>query len=215
MMQDIAEKFSLKNFDAIIFDLGGVLLNIDFGLTQKALENLGMKNVPAYFGKYAQAGFFDQLDRGEIGEKQLFSEIRKFLPVHVSDDRIKEAWNAIILDFPPERIQLLKILKNTHRLFLLSNTNSIHYPVYNAMIQQMGEQSLDSLFEKAYYSFREGLRKPETEFFQKVIEENQLNPEKTLFVDDTEMHVEAAQNLGLQAVHLTNSKDVVDLFGEW
>lgn len=207
----MADRFSLKNVDAIIFDLGGVLLNIDFGLTQKALENLGMKNVHAYFGKYAQAGFFDQLDRGEIGDTQLFSEIRKFLPEYVSDDRIKEAWNAIILDFPPERIQLLKILKNTHRLFLLSNTNSIHYPVYNALIQQMGEESLDSLFDKAYYSFREGMRKPQPEFFQKILKDHHLMPQKTLFIDDTEMHVEAAAKLGIKSIHLSNDIHLTDL----
>jgi glucose-1-phosphatase len=204
-------KFSVDKFEAIIFDLGGVLLNIDFGLTQKALENLGMKNVHAYFGKYAQAGFFDQLDRGEIGQAQLYDEIRKFLPAEVEDDQIREAWNAMILDFPPARIQLLKDLRKTHRTFLLSNTNSIHYPVYNTMIQQMGEESIDSLFYRVYYSFREGMRKPQPEFFQKVIRENQLNPGKTLFVDDTEMHVEAAMKLGLHAVHLAEGQDMTEI----
>ncbi len=208
-------KIDPGRFDAIIFDLGGVLLNIDFSLTQQALEKLGMNNVALYYGKYIQAGFFDRLDKGEIHEHELFHELRKLLDNNVTDDQLRQAWNAMILDFPFQRIQLLKKFKQTHRTFLLSNTNTVHYPVYQGILAGFGEDSIESLFHHVYLSFMEGMRKPDSDFFMKLITEQSLEPATTLFIDDTEMHVEAARNVGLQAIHLADGLDVVDLFGKW
>ncbi len=202
----------MNKFDVIIFDLGGVLLNIDFSKTQEAFEKLGMQNAQQHFGQYAQAGFFDDLDKGLIDEKQLYDEIRKLLPGQVTDEQLRNAWNSMILDFPPHRIKLLKKLRNTHRLFLLSNTNSIHYPFYNKLIQSMGEESLDSLFDYAYYSFNLGMRKPEAEIFQHVLDEQQLTPSKTIFIDDTLMHVQQAKKMGISVIHLIDGMDVSEIF---
>jgi len=202
----------MKEIDAIIFDLGGVILNIDFSNTQKALEQLGLKDAGKHFGKYTQEGFFDQLDRGEINENTLFEEIRKLLPEPAPNHLLRDAWNAMILDFSPQRISLLKQVKTQYRTFLLSNTNAVHYPFYNRLIQDLGEDSLESLFHGTFLSFREGMRKPEPEFFLKLINEYELNPENTVFIDDTEMHIEAAAKLGIRGIHLNDGADVCDLF---
>jgi glucose-1-phosphatase len=205
---------NMKETEAIIFDLGGVILNIDFSMTQKALERLGLKDAGKHFGKYTQEGFFDQLDRGEITENTLFDEIRKLLPEPAPDYLLRDAWNAMILDFPSQRILLLEKVKARYRTFLLSNTNAVHFPFYNRLIQDMGVDSLESLFHHTYLSFREGMRKPEPEFFLKLLKEQGLQPETTVFIDDTEMHVEAAVSLGIKTIHLKEGMDVCDLFDD-
>lgn len=202
----------MHKLEAIIFDLGGVLLNIDFALTQQALTNLGMKNAALYFGKYAQEGFFDALDKGKIDEIGLYDELRNFIPNEVTNDTLRDAWNSMILDFPQQRIDLLKQLRKKYRLFLLSNTNRIHYNHYTKKIKELGEISYESLFDKAYFSFSNGMRKPEPDFFLQVLNENRLCAQHTLFIDDTEANIEQAISLGFQTIHLNQEMDVCDIF---
>jgi glucose-1-phosphatase len=205
-------KISTENIEAIIFDLGGVLLNIDFTLTQNALEQLGMDKPENVFGKYAQKGFFDALDKGLIGEQQLFKHIKKYFKKNISDIKIREAWNAMILDFPKHRIDLLLQLKKKYKVFLLSNTNIIHYDLYAKQLQESYGLTFDDLFHKAYLSFECGMRKPNAVFFNKVIEEQGLYPPKSIFFDDTEMHIATAIGLNIHAVHVTENTDVCDFF---
>ena len=185
----------------IIFDLGGVILNIDFKKSIEAFRKLGIANIDEIFSGYIQSKFFDSYDKGLIQDKDFITELKRYIPAAVPDEEVLDAWNAMILDFPEDRIMLLKKLKPVYRIFLLSNTNSIHYPIYNKQLQEKYKiKNLSELFEKAYFSFRIGMRKPEGEFFMKVINENGLLPEETLFVDDAPMNIEAAKNLGLKVM---------------
>jgi len=199
---------------AIIFDLGGVLLNIDFSLTQKAFADMGMEHPEKLFGQYAQAGFFDSLDKGQIGEIKLYDELRSRIPQPVSDEEARAAWNAMILDFPRKRLDLLIKLKNKYRLFLLSNTNEIHYNLYNKQIQDMGFDSLEFFFEKSYFSFRDQRRKPDAEYFLKVLKENNLIPSKTLFLDDSSNNISAAEQLGILTVEVTEELDITEILAD-
>jgi putative hydrolase of the HAD superfamily len=197
----------------IIFDLGGVLLNIDFAITQKAFAELGMENAEEKFGKHMQLGFFDQLDRGEIGDNEFFEKVLAEMPLGTKKEDIRRAWNAMILDFPQKNFDLLKRLSKNYRLFLMSNTNSVHFPEYQSLLQRIFDiNSLDDLFEKAYYSFQIGKRKPENEFFELILTENNLKAIETIFIDDTLFNAKASSKNGIKGLHLAENMKLTDFF---
>ncbi|MBN2727747.1 MAG: HAD family phosphatase [Bacteroidales bacterium] len=197
----------------IIFDLGGVLLNIDFAITQKAFAELGMENADEKFGKHMQLGFFDQLDRGEISDNEFFEKVLAEMPLGTKKEDIRRAWNAMILDFPQENFNLLKRLSKNYRLFLMSNTNSIHFPEYQSLLQRIFNiNSLDDLFEKAYYSFQIGKRKPENGFFELILNENNLKAIETVFIDDTLFNAKTSSKNGIKGLHLAENMKLTDFF---
>ncbi len=196
----------------IIFDLGGVLLNIDFQKTMDAFKKLGADNINEIFSGYSQYYFFDAFEKGLISPKEFRNEIRKFLKQNSTDEMIDEAWNAMLLDFPTERINFLLSCKNKYRTFLLSNTNAMHFPVYNKQLKEKFHiNDLSDLFEKAYYSYRLGLRKPEKEIFEIVLKENNLNPEETLFIDDSPINIATADKLGIKTILLEYPKTLMNV----
>jgi glucose-1-phosphatase len=211
--------FSLMNdprhFPNIIFDLGGVLLNIDYHLTIKAFEKLGFKDFSDTYTQLAQSELFDKFERGEITPEEFRHGIRPSLQAGVTDAEIDGAWNVMLLDLPTERLTLLQALGASKRIFLLSNTNAIHVSAFEQQVQaQHGINGLAGLFEAAYYSCDVGMRKPEKRIFQMVTEENGLIPSETLFIDDSPQHVEGARNAGLHAYHLTGGETVLNILGQ-
>lgn len=200
----------LNEIKNIVFDLGGVVLNIDFALTIDAFVNLGVKDFAQLYEKSHQDPIFDKLDKGLINPEEFRNEIRKILKLDLTDSQIDSAWNAILLDFPPENIRLLSELKKSHRNFLLSNTNAIHYPVYTETLHNnFGIADLSMLFEKTYFSFQVGLRKPDKEIFELLLNENKLIPEQTLFIDDSLPNIETASKLGIQTLLFNPEKDIL------
>ncbi len=199
----------------IIFDLGVVLLNIDFQKTMNAFQNLGISNVEEIFSGYTQSNFFDSFEKGIISPEEFREEIRKHLSHTVTDEMIDEAWNAMILDFPAEKINILISLRSNFRIFLLSNTNAIHFPVYNKQLQDNYRiNNLSDLFDKAYYSYRMGLRKPDREIYEQVLNENLLKPEETIFIDDAVKNINAANELGIHTVLFEPAKSLSEILGE-
>ena len=206
--------FSLNKFKNIIFDLGGVIINIDLSLTMTAFEELGIKDVPKLFSTTLQQQLFDFQEKGTITSAQFRDEIRKFSTVHLLDSQIDEAWNALLLDLPKARLELLEKVKRSHRTFLLSNTNEIHIQtIQHYLNKEYGISDLSSFFEKTYLSYQLGMRKPDAEIFKLVLDENKLNPSETLFIDDSKQHILAAEKLGIQTYWLDLSKEnLLDLF---
>ncbi|MPM13729.1 D-ribitol-5-phosphate phosphatase [bioreactor metagenome] len=202
----------LNGIKNIIFDLGGVILDIDFTVTQREFAKLGLKNIESTFGQYHQIGFFDQFDRGEIDEEEFLGNAKELFPDAVTTQQIKDAWNAMLFDLPPHRFELLKELGKKYRLFLMSNTNIIHYKEYQDIIRKTyGISGLDELFEKAYYSFLVGMRKPEDRFFNLILNENGLAANETLFIDDTSTNTDAAEKLGVKGLWLQPGNDIIKL----
>lgn len=202
-------KKAIKN---IIFDLGGVFLNIDFALTNKAFIDLGVLQFNEMFTQHFSNPLFELLETGKISEEEFYEAFRQESKMHLTNEQIKFAWNALLLDFPPERIDWLEKIGKKYRIFLFSNTNQIHYNQFIAdFTKQYPGKIFDSFFQKAYYSQHLGLRKPYPESFQAIIDEQGLLPEETLFIDDTIKNVEAAKKLGLQTIHLKHPLTVVDL----
>ncbi|HSV87014.1 MAG TPA: HAD family phosphatase [Bacteroidales bacterium] len=198
----------------IVFDLGGVLFNIDYQTTVDAFIRLGVKDFDKFFTQEAQIHLFDKFERGEVPPEYFREELRQLLGLRISDEQIDHAWNAMLLDFPLHHLVLLDGVRNNYRIFLLSNTNEIHYPVYQAyMMQTIGYRGLDHYFEQSYLSFKMRMRKPELRIFQHVLSENGLVAEETLFIDDTYQHVEGARKAGINALWLDlKVMNVTDLF---
>lgn len=203
---------TIKN---IIFDLGGVILNIDYQLTLDEFKKLGLQNFDNVFTKAKQIGIFDLFDKGLISPEDFRNEIRSLAGVYLSDEQIYKAWNALLLDFPIQRLKLLEQLREQYKTYLLSNTNHIHCEVYNNTLEGIWNgHNLSYFFEKVYYSHKIHHRKPDQEAFELIIKENSLNPAETLFIDDTEHHIEGARKVGLQThfLNLKKGETIEDLF---
>jgi glucose-1-phosphatase len=202
----------MKNMQNIIFDLGGVILNLDNQKTEDAFVAMGAKNFHEYFRMGFASSFFKDYELGKITDRQFIAGLRKLITTDVSDQAIISAWNALLGDFPPARIQLLHQLKTKYRLFLLSNTNSLHLEALHQIYQaSFGPARLDDHFEKAYYSHLLGLRKPDRKSYAWIIDQHGLDPEKTLFVDDAVVNVEGANAAGLKGIHLKPGMDILDI----
>ena len=199
---------AIKN---ILFDLGGVLLNIDYGLTEKAFVELGLSDFPNIYSQARQSGLFDDFEMGKISEKNFFDKIGDIFNERPADEEIKHAWNAMLLDFPAHRLDMLKKLSRDRRIFLISNTNAIHYDALNASFVDVYGHKLGDYFEKDYYSHILGMRKPNREVFEYITNECEIKPEETIFIDDSLQHIEGARKLHFQAHLLPAGKDVGNL----
>jgi glucose-1-phosphatase len=196
---------------SIIFDLGGVLLDIDFKLAQSAFEQLGVANFQHFFSQFHSNDLFKKLETG-IDDALFYDDFRSATGLQVSDAQIRDAWNALLLDFRKESVAVLPQLRSRYQLYLLSNTNEIHLQEFQRRYQLLWPQSsFDDLFDAAYYSHRIGHRKPDAAAFQFVLEKHGLAAQETLFIDDSINNIEAAQVLGLQTVHLLPGMKVEEL----
>ncbi len=203
---------NLAFFDTIIFDLGGVVINLDYHKTTRAFEAIGLENFEEMFSQAAQSGLFDDFEKGKSSVPYFVNKLLDFLPSGTSANQVVEAWNEMILDFPIQNLQLLEKLKSSHRTFLLSNTNEIHIQKVHQHLQLVSEhKTLHPYFEKVYFSSDIKMRKPDSEIFEFVLKENGLNPKKTLFIDDTEQHILGAQKVGIQTYHLQKGESICEV----
>jgi glucose-1-phosphatase len=202
----------MQGIKNIIFDLGGVILNLDNRRTEEAFTQLGVKNIRQYFGLGHADSFFKEYEVGKITDQQFVDEVRKMTGLDtVPDQSIIDGWNALLLDFPVERIQLLQQLGKTYRLFLFSNTNSLHLAALREIYTRtFGPGALDDHFEKTYYSHVLGMRKPVKESYEHILRENQLKGSETLFVDDAIVNVEGAELAGLKGLYLRPGISLLD-----
>ncbi len=201
------------HFKNIIFDLGGILLNIDYHATINAFKKLGVTQFETFFTQAKQNHLFDRLDKGDVTPDEFRGQLRELSNLDLTDEQIDDAWNAMLFDFPKEKIHLLEHTRKNYRTFLLSNTNAIHYPAYiHDLHKAHGYKGLGELFEQQYLSFEIGMRKPDVEIFEHVLRENGLKASETLFFDDTRQHVEGAKKAGLYAYWVDLEKEDVSEF---
>jgi len=193
--------------DTIIFDFGDIFINLDKDATPLALKNLGLKE----WNSNLDALNLD-FEKGKISEMEFIMGLQNYIP-NASIHQIREAWNTILLDFPLYRLEFLQMLSQKYRLFLLSNTDSIHIERFQHRAGISFYRDFYQCFEKVYFSYELGMRKPESAIFEFVIKEHNLLPKNTLFVDDNLQNIESADKLGLQVWHLQKGEeDVTDLF---
>lgn len=196
----------------IIFDLGGVLLDIDPRRSIVAFRELGMDDLIKPGGWSYDHEIFLKMEQGLIDERQFRDGVRALLPAPVSDEQIDQAWCAMLIGFPPEKISLLQKLASQYRLYLFSNTNSIHIRHFHELFLKEFRFPLPQLFVKDYYSSDIQLRKPDLRSFQVVLNDAGINSGETLFIDDLDKNTEAAAQVGMHTICLKPDMDLVKLF---
>jgi len=196
------ETVSTQKIKNIIFDYGNVIFEIDFKKAQNALSQLGIPNIESFFGHKGHHELFSQLETGSITPAVFRAGIRDAANNQsLTDQQIDDAWNSIFVGVPPTVHDTLLEMKAKYRTFLLSNTNEIHYNFFLSYLkEEYAIENNDHLFEKAYYSQLMFLRKPHVEIFQRVLNENNLVPEETLFIDDSPQHLIGAAQSGMHTL---------------
>ncbi|HRI22840.1 MAG TPA: HAD family phosphatase, partial [Panacibacter sp.] len=177
-----------------------------------AFAQLGVTNFNSYITQHSITDLFELLETGKISPEEFYEGFRKKSASILSDEQIANAWNALLLDFPPERIAWLDVVRKKYNVFLYSNTNQIHYDAFTEMFKaQTGLPDFNSYFIKAWYSHELGLRKPYPASYLHILNEQHLNATETLFIDDTLKNIEGAKEAGLQTIHLIHPNTVLDL----
>jgi putative hydrolase of the HAD superfamily len=192
--------------DTIIFDFGDIFINLDKQATIDGLQRLGLTS------------WNEDLDRlnitfekGQISRDNFLLGIQKHIP-NATIEEILAAWNAVLLDFPLHRLEFLQLLSQKYRLFLLSNTDAIHINHFEQREGASFYSDFYQCFEKVYFSYEMGMRKPDTEIYHALIRQHELSPKRTLFIDDKKDNTDAAKTLGLQVWNLqVGQEDVVEL----
>ena len=202
---------SLKN---LIFDLGGVILDLSVDHTLESFARLSNLPKDQVQDLYVSTPGFLQYEKGAIDDRAFRDFVRATFSISADDAAIDECWNAMLRGIPEMKLDLLIRLQREFRVFLLSNTNAIHLEYINGVMLAGGSRKrmLDDYFHKAYYSHRMGKRKPDAEIFEQVLEENNLIPEQTLFLDDYAVNIEGAKSLGIKTVHVTSPHLILDYF---
>jgi len=204
----------LKNIKTIIFDLGGVIIDLDVNRTINEFSALSGFSLEKVKNLYTTKPVFHNYEKGLVTDESFREEIRGlFQSKGVEDDRIDDAWNAMLLGIPKSKLQLLQRLKEHYQVMILSNTNSIHVKQMEQMILKVSDfSSFDHFVHKVYYSHILRMRKPDAEIYQYVLEDYNLCAEETIFLDDNVDNVKGAEQVGIRVKHITDSNQIFDLF---
>lgn len=193
--------------NTIIFDFGDVFINLNKEGTINEFKKLGLEEL---HDELLEKN--DLFEKGKISELDFIESFQKFIP-NASIDEIRKAWNTVIGDFPLYRLEFLQMLAGKYRLFLLTNTDSIHIEHFEHKVGQSFSRDFYQCFEKIYFSYELGMRKPDEAIFNHLIKHNDLSPKRTLFIDDKKENTDAAERVGMNVWNLQVGKeDVVDLF---
>lgn len=193
--------------DTIIFDFGDIFINLDKQATIDALHRLGL---PSWNEDLDHLN--TSFEKGQISRDNFLLGIQKQIP-NATIEEILTAWNAVLLDFPLYRLEFLQLVSQQYRLFLLSNTDAIHINHFEQREGLSFYSDFYQCFEKVYFSYEMGMRKPDAEIFNTLIRQHELSPKRTLFVDDKKDNTDAAKALGIHVWNLqVGQEEVVDLF---
>lgn len=188
----------MMEIETIIFDLGGVLYNINHSLTRQAILSLSSKPTPIDFSLTTQNEVFNLYESGRISSKEFRNELRSLFSISATDNEIDTAWNSMLLGLFPESVSIIQELKSRYRIALLSNINDIHF-------RAIEEECMPLFLElhDCFLSYTIGLRKPQPEIYNYVLNTMNIKPETTLFIDDAPQNINSAQNTGINTLHIT------------
>lgn len=209
----LKDKFP-SNIKNIIFDFGGVIMDINIAKTIQAFAALHVEGWSKDDIISSHKKYLLDLELGLINPDEFIAALHTEYPAmaNVSIDSIWKAWNALLLGYDPKRIELIKDLRKDYKLFVLSNTNLPHRVQFKKMFREQFKKGFGSLFDKQFYSDEMHLRKPDLKIYNEVIEDTGIKPEETLFIDDNELNITYAKQIGLIAYHLTGGEKITDLF---
>ena len=201
-----------KKIRNIVFDLGGVLVNLDFKAAINGLQKAGFANVKEQLQAFDREGIFQKFELGEMSADEFRSAIRENSTVSLTDEEVDDLWNAMLLEVPREKLELILHLRGKYMVYLLSNTNSIHWDYVCKNAFNYRGFRVNDYFEETFLSYEMHLAKPDKAIFEKVLEEANLLPEETLFIDDSEANCKAASELGIHTHHYHIGEDLKELF---
>ncbi|MFY0626900.1 MAG: HAD family phosphatase [Reichenbachiella sp.] len=200
------------NINTIIFDLGGVIIDLNEQATVDAFLTLSGKPLQQIKHLYESSDIFKSHERGLISNNEFRSKLKDLLEISVSDIELDKAWNAMLGEIPIERLKLLNHLKKKFQIFILSNTNDIHETFFTQKVKDVsGKLSLRDFTDQIYYSHELHLRKPDQEIYEKVLQLSQIDPKETLFLDDKKENLLGAESVGIQTMHVSDPNQIFDL----
>ena len=187
-----------NNISTLIFDLGGVIVDLDLAKCIQNFKDLGLENIEQYLSNFGQKDFFMQFEKGQIGIPAFRNEIRKLAGIELTDAQIDEAWCSFLTQIPVEKLHLLSELKKKYRILLLSNTNPLHIQTAVAAEFSKTGKTMQDFFDKCYLSYEMGMVKPDVEIFEALLADAQVKAEECLFLDDGKKNIDTAAALGIQ-----------------
>ncbi len=198
-------------FKAVIFDFGNVIININFRLIYQTFARFTSKSESYIEKQIVDNQLFRRYESGQFSDEQFREIIRQILGFPLSDQQINTAWNAVLLDIPAERIDLIKNIRQKYPVYLLSNTNNIHIQAANAYLKKTHSiNSLALLFDRLFLSYEMGMWKPDAEIYHAVLQEIKLPANEVLFLDDNFHNIEAANTLGWQTILVEPPTSIVE-----
>ena len=206
------EKIDLSAVKCVVLDLGGVLIDIDYQATEDAFMGLGLVDFKERYSQLQQNSLFDEYEKGQISAQHFINKLLDFCPQGTTANKVVSAWNAMLGEFPAEKIALLEQLKNRFPLYMLSNTNDLHIHGVQAAWKRASSAKMEDYFKAIFLSFEIGKRKPDAETFRWTAEQTGFLPEEILFIDDSPQHIEGAKSIGLQTFYYTDAESFYQLF---
>ena len=201
---------AIKN---IIFDLGGVLLNIDYNETANAFKALGAIDFDSFYSQAGANELFELLETGNISEDDFYEAMKPYCQPGTTNGQMQSAWNAILLDFRMDSLRFLSAKKEQYNLYLLSNTNSIHHTAFHEAFTRVSNHfNFDDYFKKSYYSYTMHRRKPYATTYEFVLQDAGIAAHETLFIDDSIVNIEGAKQTGMQ-LHLLLPAETIEGLG--
>ncbi len=197
----------MSGFKNVIFDLGGVIIHLDIDRSAHEFQKLIPPfDFDTFVGKQLQLKLYSEYECGLISTDDFFTRFKQHYQTDISFSEFKRCWNAMILKLPKENIEFLNYLRKAGKsVFLLSNINPIHAEYVELVYEGlMTNGSFRSHFNRAYYSYEMGMRKPNAEIYAYLLKEHALNPTETVFIDDNRFNIESAASLGIQVIHFAN-----------
>ncbi|MCF6242126.1 MAG: HAD family phosphatase [Draconibacterium sp.] len=206
-------KTDLTNIKNIIFDLGRVILNLDFDASIKAFKELGLSDdVLANYSAYPAPCFYEQ-EIGIISPKEFLKKMIIILGNDgITEEQVRTAWLKMVLDIPPHRVKVLQQLSEKYNIYLFSNSNKIHIDHLDIEFRAKYGFEFSSLFVTQFYSHEIHERKPDLSSFEKVIQLSGVNPAETLFIDDLKENIEGAEKAGLKTFWLKDGMEMAEIF---
>ena len=201
-----------KKIKNIVFDLGGVLVDLDFKAAINGLQKAGFANVKEQLQAFDHDGIFQKFELGEMTAEEFRTAIRENSTVELTDEEVDALWNAMLLEVPREKLELILHLRGKYMVYLLSNTNSIHWDYVCKNAFNYRGFRVNDYFEETFLSYEMHLAKPDKAIFEKVLQDANLLPEETLFIDDSEANCKAAEEVGIHAHQYHIGDDLKEIF---
>lgn len=196
----------LKKIDVVIFDLGEVLIDLDYPKVIQGFSNAAKKNLHEIRELVVTAPILQEFEVGKLSPMEFRSQINDLLNAHLDADSFDAIWNSMLKSISISRMELVEKVGEHFETYILSNTNAIHEAHFNQMIKEvLGKPSLYDFVDNAFLSHEIGLRKPNLECYEYVIDDIQADPDKVLFLDDRLDNVMGAMATGIKAIQITNS----------